>query len=608
MVQKRYLVMAVLTVLTGLLTARLAHHGTSDLGKPKPESAAYPDKSSNNDAWRLRRTNPGGAAATGSGQPTGASPSVRHAAHSAEPGSPAPAAKPLTVSLDGREYPVRAYELLLTPNDPAATQTWTTNARLPQAWDIPAGNHQTLLAIIDSGFALQHQEFTGRWHTNSGESGPATTEADSLLNCSGRSLPVQANCNLIDDDLNGILDDETGGAAAQNPSQLNCTAQAKPLAKDCNLIDDDANGYIDDITGWDFASHDPSVLAGQINPSGIGTTHGTRVAGIAAAKGNNGLGMAGVDWNTKILPLQALNDNGYGNTISVGKAILYAAEQGADVINLSLGSDLPDDYVREAIRIATAKGSTVVAAAGNDGCECMVYPANYPEVVAVGASDGNGLPAGFSSHGPNLDILAPGTGMYSTSWSVANQTAAYASNISGTSYAAPLVSGLLSRLLSQQPSATPLQLIASLTENTNRSSLPPLATANRTNQYGYGIADAHKASIRMTTPDTSAISHRFTPASTGRSLDPANASEAAGLFFAQICSNPVTASTTLYELQRNGVVSYTLSPNEVLRAQQTGYSTRRFADVCLTQPHDTPASIRNIDVPSEFKNLQQPKA
>ena len=568
MVQKRYLVMAVLTVLTGLLIARLAHHGTSDLGKPNPESAAYPDKLPDNDAWRLRHTNPGGTAATGSGQPTGASPSVRQAVHSAEQGSPAPTAKPLTVSLDGREYPVRAYELLLTPNDPGATQAWTTNARLPQAWDIPAGNHQTLLAIIDSGFALQHQEFAGRWHTNSGESGPATTEADSLLNCSGRSLPVQANCNLIDDD---------------------------------------ANGYIDDITGWDFASHDPSVLAGQINPSGIGTTHGTRVAGIAAAKGNNGLGMAGVDWNTKILPLQALNDNGYGNTISVGKAILYAAEQGADVINLSLGSDLPDDYVREAIRIATAKGSTVVAAAGNDGCECMVYPANYPEVVAVGASDGNGLPASFSSHGPNLDILAPGTGMYSTSWSVANQTAAYASNISGTSYAAPLVSGLLSRLLSQQPSATPLQLIASLTENTNRSSLPPLATANRTNQYGYGIADAHKASIRMTTPDTSAISHRFTPASTGRSLDPANASEAAGLFFAQICSNPVTGSTTLYELQRNGVVSYTLSPNEVLRAQQTGYSTRRFADVCLTQPHDTPASVRNIDVPNEFKNLQQPK-
>ncbi|MGH8463015.1 MAG: S8 family serine peptidase, partial [Pseudomonas sp.] len=241
------------------------------------------------------------------------------------------------LEVDGVEYPLRTYELLLTPNDPLPNTSMVTNARLSQAWDTPAGDHQTVLAVIDTGFALAHEEFSGRWYVSPGESGSASSESTSSLNCTARGLPLSASCNLIDEDADGVVDNEDGGAFYQNPSRLNCTDQAKPLDKSCNRLDDDGNGYVDDTTGWDFANYDNLPQAGELNPAGVGTTHGTRVAAIAAATGNNAKGIAGVDWRTKILPIQALDDDSYGDTLGVGRAIRYAAAQGADVISLSLG-------------------------------------------------------------------------------------------------------------------------------------------------------------------------------------------------------------------------------------------------------------------------------
>lgn len=544
--------------------------------------------------------------------PTAASSTPSPAATASSSAESAPAGrmlapdKPQYAVLDNKQYPVRTYEPLLMPNDPNANQIWVNDAKLPQAWDIAAGSTETVLAIIDSGFALQHEEFSGRWYANQGETGPTTNQGPSLLNCSDRGLALSASCNLIDDNQDGILDNESGAATRQNPSRLNCSDQGIALDKACNRLDDDANGFVDDVNGWDFANNDPSAQAGQTNPSGSGTTHGSRVAGIAAATGNNSVGIAGVNWQTKILPLQALDDDGYGNTLGVGQAILYAAARGADVISLSLGSDLPDDYVRQAVRVAIASGSVVVAASGNDGCACMVYPANYPEVLAVGASN-NGQPAGFSSYGANLDILAPGVGMLSTSWTAANPTNAYASNIAGTSYATPLVSGLLARLLSQQPTAKPLQLIAALTENSGRSGLTALASANRSDTTGYGIADAATASGRMAVADTPAIAYRFTPASTGSSFNAQSPAEPDGTFQAQACSDPLRGGTPLQELQRGSHTIYSLSQAEAWQAQLAGYTTRRFAEVCLTQPHDTPAVVRNLNIFKEFRNIYENK-
>ncbi|MBA3757363.1 S8 family serine peptidase [Candidatus Saccharibacteria bacterium] len=511
--------------------------------------------------------------------------------------------RPKTTVINNQEQPVRIYTPQLVPNDPLASQWWESNSRLREAWDIPPGNNPTLLAIIDTGFGLNHEEFNNRWYSNSGESGSTVAQQPSTLNCTDRGLAVSASCNLIDDNGDAVVDNETGAANYQNPSRLNCTDQSKPITRDCNRVDDDGNGYIDDYRGWDFINFDNSAQAGELNPGGTGIWHGTAVAGVAAATGNNSKGIAGADWNTKILPIQALDDDSYGDTLSVGRAILYAAAQGADVISLSLGSDLPDDYVRQAVETATASGSVVVAASGNGGCGCMVYPANYPEVVAVGALGTDNQPASFSSWGSNLDILAPGTQFTAPSWSAAQPTNAYVSGINGTSFATPLISGVLTRLAGRQPTATPLQLIAALTENVNRLGLP--VTTPHDSKLGYGKLDSFKALQRMVSAQSSSQSYGFNPVSKG-DFYRFSRSEVVNSQVVQACENGAVGTTPLYEFYKAGSTFFSISKIELRKAQNAGYATgTTMGSACLQQPHDTPGSVRAINLFKEFRNLDK---
>lgn len=503
-----------------------------------------------------------------------------------------------TAVINGTEYPLRLYKPVETPNDPLAGQWGAVQAQLPQAWEIPRGNNSTLLAVIDTGFALQHEEFAGRWHSNDGETGAASSEAASLLNCADRSLALDANCNLVDDNHDGTVDNETGAVSYQNPSQLNCTDRSSALAKSCNRIDDDANGLVDDVSGWDFINGDPSPQAGQLHPSGTGTTHGTKVAGLAAATGNNNVGIAGVDWGTTILPIQALDDDSYGDTRSVGNAINYAVAEGADVISISLGTTLPDAYVEQAVRAATAAGVVVVAAAGNDGCDCMVYPANYPETIAVGALDASNQRASFSSYGRNLDVLAPGSNMTSATWNSTNQSSLYVSGIGGTSFATPMVSGMITRLLSQQPQTTPLQLAAAIAENTQLLSLTE--SAPRTDAIGFGTLDAHKSTLRMATPYAPKRLYSFANVNAGDYLDSLNPTDIAGVYTPYQCAAGVRGSTALYKLTKDKEVFYTISVAEMRRAESLGYVGTLLAYSCLLQPHDTPESIRKLNTKREF--------
>jgi hypothetical protein len=507
-----------------------------------------------------------------------------------------------TVVINNKEYPLRTYAPLLSPNDPSANQWWVTNTKMNQAWDVAPGARETLLAVIDTGFGLQHEDLANRWYTNAGESGTATQEGASQLNCTDRTLALNANCNLIDEDGDGIVDNETGAVTYQNPSRRNCTAQGKALTKDCNRLDDDGNGYIDDMRGWDFINNDNSVQAGELNPAGSGTTHGTLVSGIAAATGNNAKGIAGVDWHTKILPIQALDDDSYGDTLSVGRAILYAAEQGADVISLSLGSTLSDDYVQEAVHVAIARGSVVVAAAGNDGCECMVYPANYPEVVGVGALNSSNVPASFSSWGANLDILAPGANLTSSTWTSGNGTSAYASGINGTSFATPMIGGMLTRMLSQRPNETPIQIVAALTESTNRLTLAPSTPHSTT--LGHGSLDALKATNRIMTPLSLGQLYGFGPVSKGNRLA---VTEVAASYAVHSCEVGTVGSTMVYELKKAGLPTFfTIGKAEVANAQKAGYTATNFTYACVQQPHDTDGVFRTIDLFSEFRNIFRP--
>ena len=177
-----------------------------------------------------------------------------------------------------------------------------------------------------------------------------------------------------------------------------------------NDFDDDGNGYKDDVRGWDFVDG----VDGDNDPIDS-TNHGTHVAGIIGAVGNNSIGVTGVNWTVKIMPLRVGND--YGVVSDITAAIQYASEMGAHVINLSLGGADESQTVKAAI---DASSAVVVCAAGNDGTDndtSPLYPASYdsPNIIAVAATDQNDELASFSNFGvTSVDVAAPGTNIYST--------------------------------------------------------------------------------------------------------------------------------------------------------------------------------------------------
>ena len=164
--------------------------------------------------------------------------------------------------------------------------------------------------------------------------------------------------------------------------------------------------------------------------------HGTHVAGIAAAITNNGIGVAGLGYSTSIMNVKVLGDDGKGDCSGVAQGIIWAADNGAQIINLSLGGSDTSSTLEDAINYAWSKGVVVVAAAGNNGNSNPFYPAYYPNCIAVAATDINDVLAAWSDHGDWVDVAAPGVSVYST---MKNGAYCY---MSGTSMASPYVAGL----------------------------------------------------------------------------------------------------------------------------------------------------------------------
>jgi subtilisin family serine protease len=208
--------------------------------------------------------------------------------------------------------------------------------------------------------------------------------------------------------------------------------------------------------------------------------HGTHVAGIAAATGNNSIGVAGVDWGGRIMPLKVLDSQGSGYDSDVASAIRYAADNGAKVINMSLGSPDYSYTLSEAVNYAYNKGVTMVAAAGNDGSS-VGYPAACDHVIAVGALDSNNGLAYFSNRGSALDLTAPGVSILST-------TQGDYGKMSGTSMASPVVAGCASLVLSRHSGYTPAQV-----ESTLKTSATDLGSPGFDTVFGYGKVNAYAA-------------------------------------------------------------------------------------------------------------------
>lgn len=491
------------------------------------------------------------------------------------------------ISKNGKTYPLRTYEPQAIPNDPNANQWWVAPTGISAAWDVPAGAKQVTTAVIDTGFALSHQEFSGRWAYNSSESGVTLQENPSRLNCTDRGLALNKSCNNIDDDFDGIVDNESGPTTFQHASTLNCTAQTKPLDKSCNMRDDDGNGLADDYLGWDFINFERSPQAGQTNPDGAGTTHGTMVSGVMAATGNNGVGIAGVNWHTKILPLQALDDDEYGNTYSVANAVYYAVDRGVDIINISLGTDFEDPFLREAILYAQEADVLIVASAGNDGCDCMVYPANYPEVIAVGASNSTGSVASFSSYGANLDITGPGQDMRAPYWTKTNGVSSYTSGAAGTSFSSPFVAGVFGLLRSQQPDASWDELAGTLFENSDRKTLS--AASPRSNSYGFGFVKVDQPLNRTVNLFNPSIIYRFA----GDILGPERI---------RGCEGSLIPGSFLHELSKSGQIRYTVNQYEIRKSVNAGWIANKLFGVCVGLPTDLPDTLRLISLNQEIRN------
>jgi len=355
----------------------------------------------------------------------------------------------------------------LIPNDTLFSQQWAhRNIQSENAWDIETGDADVVIAVIDTGVDWGHEDLTTNIWSNMDE------------------IPG----NSIDDDNNGYIDDIRG----YDFVNLEGT-EAEPYCQsgeDCTIEDNDP----DDIHG-----------------------HGTHVAGIIGAVSNNSIGVAGVCWSCKVMPVRAGWETIYGGGglmyDDIAQALYYAADNGANVISMSFGGP-PSTTIQNAIEYADMRGVLLIAAAGNSGNNVENYPAAYDNVIAVAATDINDIRTYFTSYGQWVDVAAPGQDILST---IPNDS--YAS-YSGTSMATPYVSGLAGLIKSYN-----------MTYGKNEIAAHILATADdiHDSQMGTGRINNYKALTAIPQPTLLLYNIRVVDVSGNNNSYP-NANETIDLF------------------------------------------------------------------------------
>jgi subtilisin family serine protease len=219
-----------------------------------------------------------------------------------------------------------------------------------------------------------------------------------------------------------------------------------------NGVDDDGNGYIDDVNGWD-ALNDDNTMTDQ-------NGHGSHVAGTAAARLDNGVGMAGMA-NVRIMTIQVFNSGGGGTWEAIAEAAFYATDNDASLLSYSGGGGGGDGLLEDAAQYAWDNGMPFVAAAGNNNSNSPFYPAYYPTVLAISGTDANDNRYTSSNYGEWLDVAAPGVNVFSC-WQGAQNSY---NTITGTSMSTPHVSGTVALMLSVNPDLTPQDVRDLLREN-----------------------------------------------------------------------------------------------------------------------------------------------
>lgn len=322
----------------------------------------------------------------------------------------------------------------ITPND-STLEKFIDFHRFVEAWDLSTGKPEVVIAIVDGGVNYTHPDLDDKLWINQ-EEVPAALRPAVDQDSDGSVTATEIRQFLRD---NG--EDYNGDGEIQLDDALH------PDAPFMDGADGDGNSYTDDLFGWDFWNSGAiGQVTGDNNPMHEGTDHGTHVAGIAAAETNNRSGIAGAGYNSTYMPVKAGGTPEDPTSVGYGfEGILYAAEQGADIINCSWGGDGFSNAEQDIINYVTGRGALVVSSSGNDGVDRVSYPAGYDKVLGVGSVETSDMVSGYSNYGYELDVLATGSGILSTSYGESFTSK------SGTSMAAPVVSGLAALLRSIHP-------------------------------------------------------------------------------------------------------------------------------------------------------------
>jgi type VII secretion-associated serine protease mycosin len=375
------------------------------------------------------------------------------------------------------------------------------------AWSAPDTDVDAVLVVFDGPqTAAEQAEFARRSTLSGGEVEKWSASGDAVL---ARTLPGSARwsfaCSAAADDAVRWTQPEVeykaswtpndpyyssqwglpkiGAPAAWNTTRGSSSVVVAVVDTGVDLDHPDLASRIDVANGYDFVGHSP--VANDDNG------HGTHVAGIVAATANNGVGVAGTAPDCRILPVKVLDASGRGSTLDVADGIRWAVAKGAEVINLSLASTAPDSYTRSAVAYALASNVVVVAAAGNDGSSAGAsYPAAYPGVVGVGASNASDFRASFSNYGSGLDVTAPGVDIMSAETPL--DRGLYYGQKSGTSMASPFVAGVAALVRSQNPTLFQSRIAAHL-----QATAQDLGTPGFDYQYGWGLV---RADLAVQTP------------------------------------------------------------------------------------------------------------
>jgi subtilisin family serine protease len=325
--------------------------------------------------------------------------------------------------------PYCAFRPLHTPDDPRLGTQWAiTMLKMQEAWDVTTGDSTISIGYVDSGINYAHEDLSLSLAINAGEWG-----------------------------VSGELKD--------------------------NGIDDDGNGYTDDWRGWDFIGNGNLTTPNPDNDPMDFNGHGTNGAGIAGARTNNGKGIAGIGYMTKILPVKVQDDAGQTGFAGYD-GIVYAADMGCRVINCSWGGNsMISQTLQDVIDYAWSRGALVVGGAGNSAIDNDInpfIPASLNHVLSVSSIEEDGSNSAWAAFGASVHVYAPGTNVLTTRGSFGYQAA------TGTSFAAPHMSGLAALIFAVHPDWTPDQVLQQIRVTADGFGATPDAKR-------YGRANAQKA-------------------------------------------------------------------------------------------------------------------